>query len=880
MLPLPLLLAVVIQAPVAAPEEVAGRVVDAQGQPVAGTEVLATDLADGMRRPVKARATSDPQGRFRVTVPDLKDARMANLPLTFWAFRAGLGLGAVSFTRSRPPKEDAFVVRLGAPGGTPVRVLGPDGAPVARARVSPLQSRVDSVPGSVTRRGELPAFPVPDELADRLATTTGPDGRGRIGEFAPGSVQFAWVGAPGFGRQQIQAAAGADGSLTFTLAPVGRLVGRLVADDPKVVRGLTVHIFTRPDPPRPGAASSQVQVVADDAGRFEVAELAAGRLFLNAKVPDGSGLSPRPPNDRSVAPGRVTEVTIPVKMPVKTRSVVGRVVDTRGQPVPGATVLQTGDTPARTSTQSDAQGRFTLPGVASGPTFLFARAKGFRFSGQALKAGDVVINLTREDEKPTTRLVTLPPASTAEQERALARRLIDPYAERVLKEGDQNDKISVLNVLARVDPARVLAVTEGPALTEPFLKMMFRLRVAEGLLISAQDEALAVVESIEDPGARANGLLQAVDALPESERARKLELLDRALADARAAREPTGIRLIAMAQVAEHWLDLGLTEKGTKLLREAQPDAAQLPDAAWPGYAKGAFAEELAQVDLDAALKLTKGLANSFEFDRHHGNIAQELAARDPASAERVLEMVRDRFQRDQHSVGVVYRMARVDLARARRLAAAVHDPALRGYALGMAALGLAECDRKADAAPLLAAALETLEQAATDPRTPSLYAATAPTLLPVAERIDPALVPETFWRVLSLRAPKPVDLRPYDAGVTVDLRLALMLARYDRSTARVLLTPYVGPEAPSWVGASDRGIAFVAAAVIDPAWAVSLIEALPDDPGLKFHTTKNEARLAVAAVLVRRGEARWRYLQYHFLNLSPPDIEDIAAHL
>ena len=47
-------------------------------------------------------------------------------------------------------------------------------------------------------------------------------------------------------------------------------------------------------------------------------------------------------------------------------------------------------------------------------------------------------------------------------------------------------------------------------------------------------------------------------------------------------------------------------------------------------------AEELAQVDLPAALALTAALSAPRAFDRHHGNIAQKLAGHDPAEAERV----------------------------------------------------------------------------------------------------------------------------------------------------------------------------------------------------------------------------------------------------
>ena len=76
------------------------------------------------------------------------------------------------------------------------------------------------------------------------------------------------------------------------------------------------------------------------------------------------------------------------------------------------------------------------------------------------------------------------------------------------------------------------------------------------------------------------------------------------------------------------------------------------------------------------------------------------------------------------------------------------------------------------------------------------------------------------------------------------------------------------------------RGLAFAAAAVIDPDWAVQLVERLPDDPDFKPHQTKNAARLAAAGVLARHGEARWRYLQYHYAFLGWPTPKTSPADL
>ena len=154
------------------------------------------------------------------------------------------------------------------------------------------------------------------------------------------------------------------------------------------------------------------------------------------------------------------------------------------------------------------------------------------------------------------------------------------------------------------------------------------------------------------------------------------------------------------------------------------------------------------------------------EFDRHHGNIAHELAGRDPAQAERVLAMVKDRSQRDHYTVRVVYRMAPLDLARARRLAESIGDDGLKGYALGMMALRLAEAG-KDSAREVLESAYESLERSSrvSQDKSSSMYDITsiAGVLLPVAERIDPGLVDEYLWRSLAMRRPKPWETDPGD---------------------------------------------------------------------------------------------------------------------
>jgi hypothetical protein len=853
-----------------------GGVVDAEGRPAAGVEVWLSELGRAARgRPVLSRAKSDDEGRFRIDVPAEKDSGRPRLFLALWAYSPKAGLAGQAFAPSALPAAGSVQLKLGGPLRTAVRVLGPDGKPVAGARVAPVSVRVA---GGVRPRS---TFPPPDSLADLLAATTDADGKGQIQGCRSEDVEGVWVEAVGFGRQASELRAEAGGVSAIRLKPAGRLTGRVLADDPSAARGLEVIAMTRSGTSAGPQMAGEGRATTDAEGRFEIPALAAGALALNAIPAEGSTLRPKLPRDLTIEPGKTTEVAIPLEGPPRERTVAGRVVDRGGRPVAGATVFQSGDSPARTEAETGVDGRFALNGVVAQPTFLFARKRGYRFGGLAIApdSGDATLEIHELGEPPRLVRKTLPPLLPREEEVALARRLVDPYAELVLKQGGEAEKVRTVEALARVEPERVLDLIQKKVFNNPFLNGMIGLRVAVGLMEESVDEALTVLEGLEDPGARAIGYIEASQKLGAQDRARALEVLDRALLNARAAKEPDGIKLLLMGQVAERFLDLGQAERGRAILREGEALAKSLPRAGFVGYARGAFAEELVQVDVEAALAITKDLADGREFDRHHGNIAHELADRDPAQSERVLAMVKDRMQRDHYTVRVVYRMAPLDLARARRLAESIGDDGLKGYALGMMALRLAEAGNDS-AQEVLESAYETLERSSrvSPAKSNSLYypSSIAAVLLPVAERVDPRLVDEYLWRSLAIRQPNPWETNPSGRHAQADVQLAMMLARYDRAIARSLVEPLVRGSGPAPAYFSGRGELHAAAAAIDPSWAVSLVEALPDDPDLKIQSPKNSARLAVANVLGRAGDLRFRKLQHSFLYLWVPDIEDI----
>jgi hypothetical protein len=848
-----------------------GQVVNAEGRPAAGVEVVLSMGRGHVECSVLSRAKSDRDGRFRIDVPAESDPRRARFYLALWAHDPKAGLGG----QAPLPAAGSVQLKLGGPAHAAVRVVGPDGKPVAGARVTPawLHTTREARPGSTV--------PLADALAKRLAAATDADGKGEIQGCRAEDIVAVRVEAAGFGDQETELGAGAGGVRTITLKAAGRLTGRVQVADPSASQGLKVAALTRSRTSDGIWPIGKSRTTIDAEGRFEIPALAAGKLTLEVLPAEGTKLRAKPPSGLAIEPGQTTEVTIPIEGPPRERTVAGRVVDREGRPVAGATVFQSGDSPTRTETETGADGRFALGGLVARPTFLFVRKPGYRFAGLAIgsNSDDVTLAIHKVQEPPRLVRNTLPPPLSHEEDLALARRLLDPYVERALKQGGEPVKMRTLKALARVEPERVIElIQQKKVFNNPFYNGMLGLSVAVGLMDESLDEALAVLEGLEDPGAKAMGFLSASNKLGARDRSRALAVLDRALLNARAAKQPEGVKLLLMGQVAERFLDLGQADRGRALLREGEALAKQLPKAGFVGYARGAFAEELVQIDFDAALALIKDLADAGEFDRHHGNIAHELAGRDPARAERVLAMVKDRFERDRYTVPVVYRMAPLDLDRARRLVGSVGDDGLRAYALGMIALRLAETG-KDSAREVLESAYETLDRScrAGPAKSNSRYyiAPMATVLLPVAERIDPGLVDECLWRALAMRQPKPWEDDSDLQLAYADVQRAMLLARYDRAIARSLIEPLARRTGPIPAFTSARGGLAAAAVAIDPKWAVALVEEMPDDPDLKIQSPKNAARLAVAKVLGRTGDLRFKELQGSFHLLWEPDTED-----
>jgi len=691
-----------------------------------------------------------------------------------------------------------------------------------------------------------------------------------------------------------QSAAGATtpAKLVISGANTVALFGRVVDADDRPVSGALVRIRSRPlkddGHPEPGPIRfAEGEVRTDGDGRFRTPRQIKRGYGYRAEVkPVDETFMPE--SSPWLAIKNETRPFFPKMGLRRLRTVRGRIVDSQGKPVAGASVRQAGDGPAPTHDVTDSEGRFALPGVVAGPAFVFVAKDGYRFEGKPIKTSAAVVDvtLTRASESFPKPSMSLPPLLTRADELTILHRVFDGYAERVIKEGGSGELFGILRVLRWLDPARAIELLFDKRL-EPWQPNNIRLDLAARMVRESYDEARELIEAIQDANMRSYAYSEASAALPDSERVRKLELLNESLLAGRAVVDPEA-RVLRLADIGGRLFDLGKTEEATNLVREGQETAVKLRAMGTSAWARGRLAEELAQVDLPAALNLLEGTEAERDHDQYLGHIAHELAGRNPAEAERVLMMMRDVWPnfRDNYTQRVCYRMVIVDPQRVMALAAGMKTFRHRARALGAMALALEKT--KGDhgtAVRLLGEAFEVLDQAVASGKDDwdglGMACTAAAGLLPIVEQVDARLLPEYLWRTLALRPPIPGPKGRESISDIANAGIAAMATRYDRAVGRQVFDGFAGRALALRIGLDDWGFmfkgesVFEAAAVVDPARAAAMIDSLPEPSGLSTQELKNAARLSVARILARPGDERWRDVERNLLHLWPIDSEE-----
>ena len=379
-------------------------------------------------------------------------------------------------------------------------------------------------------------------------------------------------------------------------------------------------------PPRLGPVTDvQLKLdppVTDSSGRFQTPEIIDADGEFQAVV-RADGFMPKRTEWKSLDPHQSFEWA-DVRLN-RQRPLEGIVLDRAGKPVPRAKIVRS-DSRALLRTTSDSSGRCKLDILLDGPGFLFVEADGFRFHGQINGSTKPVrITLTRDEETPTTRMTTLPFKLSKEERRTLAEKLTAPWINPALESAKEDERTRALQWLAGADPARMLEILEKKPLHGEWEDGYVRRAAAKSLATESPDEARHGHRFHARSLISCPRLPRSLRRLASGPGRRAPRILAQALVHARAIKEADK-RAIYLGWTAERLLTVGDKDRAAEIFHEGLESAKNLPTAGWSGYARGAFADSLAVIDLPAALDLIKDLRDRREFDRHHGNIARKLA--------------------------------------------------------------------------------------------------------------------------------------------------------------------------------------------------------------------------------------------------------------
>ncbi len=297
----------------------------------------------------------------------------------------------------------------------------------------------------------------------------------------------------------------------------------------------------------------------------------------------------------------------------------------------------------------------------------------------------------------------------------MARRIIRPLWEAAMKSADGWAKGTYSESYAAIEPW--VAYDYVAANLSKQSKNHFVFWQMPHLYAADPEEALAVLESLDtEEDTKAFALLGTVREAPGLSRQQKLDLLDRATQHLRATTDP-GERVFRLSGVALRLFDLGKTEEAKKIVDFITPTAKQLSPKTNVAACASA-GEAISLFDLPAGMQL---ICDSRDADNDNYSmpalfhVAYRIARQQPDEAERIAAEAIDfaqrsdraDFQKEYHHdpteedlansitwsekelIPLCYRLVSVDVARAQRMAAAIHNPYLQAYAVGMIAKAL-----------------------------------------------------------------------------------------------------------------------------------------------------------------------------------------------
>jgi len=557
---------------------------------------------------------------------------------------------------------------------------------------------------------------------------------------------------------------------------------------------------------------------------------------------------------------------------VAANQVSGRIVDTRGQPISGATVWSFGSSPtrqdARQSCQSDTEGNFLLSGISSDAHFFFVDHENFRFRGARIKSPEKnrSIQMARFDQPSLDNPVEIQMGSSELREAATVSMLNaiidDPDAP-----ASRFTCVRASKLLAKINPDFVTELLGALRQDESKVKVL--------LSAGKIHPAIELARTLESQTAFGlltlainNSSQREYQSGVELSQAQKRKLLAEASAIAANAKS-ADLKIQQHSRLVTEFRALGDHEQARSIIQKIKPLAkkTELND-----FVAGMFAVAVAPDDPELALKVINGIERDFSKSRWFGNAFAASAKSGHDAVQKFIAATEDPSDVAGRLYRAVYDLAKLDLDKTIMMVENAQDRyaglnKARCYSNIAMSIYSTEPER---AKQLLRKAFGMIADQTRYTDSVSF------TMLRHAQFIDPESTGEYWWRAVSLYGgPNPDNPNRTREIETQERRasLALLLALYDRfpETQSILVEPLfeyweaVDPDrslikgtrrrAPAGIDFRDSLRTMTAMALYDPDRSTALMQKWWPSAYERFNTSPDAAWIIVGDVLTADGD-------------------------